>query len=108
MAPCSCSSFFNLFCAFGTWRPMRCPLCTAVGLACFPAHPAAEGKCTSPLQCWKDYPGKNLREGTCGINKKCPPAVKTEGKTLSPFGVNEGKGESYTNQGSKTPPPPPP
>ena len=67
-----------------------------------------EGKCTSPLQCWKDYPGKSLREGTCGINKKCPPAVKTSGKTLSPFGVNEGKGESYTNQGSKTPPPPPP
>ena len=67
-----------------------------------------EGKCTSPLACWSKYPGKNLREGTCGINKKCPPAVKTAGESLSPFGINEGKGESYTNQGSKTPPPPPP
>ena len=67
-----------------------------------------DGKCTSPLQCWAEYPGKTLREGTCGIGKKCPPAVKTAGTTLSPFGINEGKGESYTNQGSKTPPPPPP
>jgi hypothetical protein len=67
-----------------------------------------EGKCTSPLQCWADYPGKTLREGTCGIGKKCPPAVKTTGTTLSPFGINEGAGDSYTNQGSKTPPPAPP
>ena len=66
------------------------------------------GKCDSPLSCWKDYPGKNLREGTCGINKKCPPAIKTKAETLSPFGINEFKpslgqsGESYTNQGSRT------
>ena len=53
-------------------------------------------KCESKgvLGCWAEYPGANLREGTCGINKKCPPAVKTSGKTLSPFGINEGKGES--------------
>mmetsp|Transcript_18655 Transcript_18655/g.37960 ORF Transcript_18655/g.37960 Transcript_18655/m.37960 type:complete len:190 (+) Transcript_18655:44-613(+) len=66
------------------------------------------GKCETPLSCWAKYPGKNLREGTCGINKKCPPAVKTTGETLSPFGINEGLGESYTNQGSKTRAPPPP
>ena len=68
-----------------------------------------DGKCTSPLSCWKDYPGSNLREGTCGINKKCPPAIKTKAETLSPFGINEFRpgapgqsGESYTNQGSRT------
>ena len=69
------------------------------------------GKCDSPLSCWKDYPGKNLREGTCGINKKCPPAIATKAETLSPFGINEFRpgigqsGESYTNQGSRTPKP---
>ena len=67
------------------------------------------GKCTSPLSCWKDYPGQNLRAGTCGINKKCPPAIKTKAETLSPFGINEFKpgapgqsGESYTNQGIRS------
>ena len=52
--------------------------------------------------------GQELAGGHVRINKKCPPAVKTSGESLSPFGINEGKGESYTNQGSKTPPPPPP
>ena len=66
------------------------------------------GKCESPLSCWSKYPGGNLRDATCGIGKKCPPAVKTAGKTMSPFGVNEGLGESYVSPAMYPPPPPPP
>ena len=59
------------------------------------------GKCDSPLSCWTKYPGQNLRAGTCGVNKQCPPAISSKGDTMSPFGINEFKGDSYTNQGTK-------
>ena len=57
------------------------------------------GKCETPLGCWAKYPGGNLRDATCGINKKCPPGVKTTNPAeakMSPFGINAGIGESYT------------
>ena len=70
-----------------------------------PLDTSGWAKCESPLACYSKYPGQNLKDGTCGIGKKCPPAVKTSNPKeapLSPFGINAGLGESYTAQKRET------
>jgi len=71
---------------------------------------AGWAKCESPLGCWAEYPGSNLKDGTCGIGEKCKPGVKTTNPAeapLSPFGINAGVGPSYTAQKIPVAAPPP-
>lgn len=69
-----------------------------------PVDVSGWAKCESPLACYSKYPGSNLRDGTCGLGKKCPPGVKTTNPgeaPLNPFGINAGLGPAYMAQDRK-------